>query len=212
MRPRGACNTRQRILQAAETAFGNDGYGGTRLHQVAERVGVQKASLFHYFASKEDLYRAVLEEQIDEFGEAVGRVLDGDGEPLDKIQALLALYVEMVVSRPARTKILLRQSLGDAPPGFEPSDASEQLLRLVAGLVAREQQAKGLTPIDPMALVLGVVGMVAFFFTSGPVLSPSWFEGQDPTNMRGRIERHVNEVVARCLSGTSDVARPPAAS
>lgn len=210
MRPQGPRNTRQRILQAAETAFGNDGYGGTRLHQIAERVGVQKASLFHYFASKEDLYRAVLDEGTGEMGEVVQRVLDSEGEPLDKIRALLGVCIDMVVTQPERTKIQLRQSLGDAPPGFQPTDASERILCLVADLVASEQRAKGLSPIDPFAFVLGLVGMVAFFFTSGPVAAPSWFGAQDAASMRDRIERHVNEVMERCLHGQSCAAKPSA--
>ncbi len=210
MRPQGPRNTRQRILEAAETAFGNEGYSGTRLHHIAERVGVQKASLFHYFTSKEHLYCAVLDEGAGQAEEIVKHVLESEGEPIDKIRALLRVCIDMVVTYPERTKIQLRQSLGDAPPGFQPTDASERMLCLVADLVASDELAKSLSPIDPFAFVLGLMGMVAFFFTSGPVVAPSWFGQQDAASVRDRIERHVNEVMERCLDGQSHAAKSSA--
>ena len=106
----------------------------------------------------------------------------------------------MVAAHPQRTRILLRQSLGDAPDGYEPPD-SERLLRLVVAFIAAGQDAKVFAPIDPMALVLSVIGMVAFFFTSAPVIAPSWLRHpQDPVSVE-RIKRHVFEVVERCLEG-----------
>ena len=58
-------DTRQRILEVAETQFGAKGYSGTHLQSIAEEVGVQKTALYYYFASKEALYVAVLEQMLE---------------------------------------------------------------------------------------------------------------------------------------------------
>lgn len=203
--------TRERILEVAEASLGERGYEGTRLHQIAHAVGIQKASLFHYFPSKEHLYRAVLNEGFGYTEQTIRRVLETEDAPLDKIRALLTAYVKMVAEHPQRTKILLRQSLGDGPPGFEAADA-ERLLQLVTGFVSDAQRARIFAPIDPLALVLGVVGMVAFFFTSGPVLAPNWLS--DPCSPAGveQLTRHVIDVVERCLvAGDSDAVPKQAA-
>ena len=123
--------TRERILDVAETSLGEHGYHGTRLHDIARHVGIQKASLFHYFASKEELYRAVLEEGFGETEQIIKDVLESPGSPVEKIRTLVEAYVDMVAAHPERTKILLRQSLGDAPVGYEPPD-SQRLLDIVA--------------------------------------------------------------------------------
>lgn len=208
--------TRERILEVAETALGEHGYQGTRLHEVARHVGIQKASLFHYFPSKEHLYRAVLEEGFGHTEQTIRRVLDAESTPLEKVRALLAAYVQMVAAHPQRTKILLRQSLGDAPPGFQAADA-ERLLHLVADFIAEAQRARIFAAVDPLALVLGVVGMVAFFFTSAPVLAPTWLRAPYSPASVERVTQHVIAVVERCLTtGTpldlSGTVLAPAAS
>ena len=198
-------NTRERIIEVAALSFAACGYHGTRLHHIADRVGVQKASLFHYFPSKERLYSAVLEHAFGETERTIRTILEGGSSPLEKIPALVNAYVELVAAQPQRAKILLRHSLGDAPVTARMPD-SQGLLGLVVKCVADGQRAKLFAPIDPLALVLGVVGMVAFFFTSAPVLAPAWYAEPSVEQVR----RHVTDIVQRCLaiSGGANVTRP----
>ena len=196
----GERGTRERILEVAEEFLGERGYDGTPLHLIAERVGIQKASLFHYFPSKEDLYHAVLDAGAGETEQTIAQVLKMQGDPLEKVRLLVAAYVDGVAAHPQRTKIFLRQSLGDAPDGAPPRANTHRLLEAVVGFIRDGQQARVFAPIDPVALVLGVVGMVAFFFTSAPALAPFWLG--DPCSAAGleRVKRHVVDVVERCLT------------
>jgi AcrR family transcriptional regulator len=198
--------TRERILEVAEAFLGERGYNGTRLHLIAQRVGIQKASLFHYFPSKEQLYRAVVQEGFGETEHTIKRVLESEGKPLEKICALVEAYVEMVAAHPERTKILLRQSLGDAPSGYQPLPESEHLLNMVATFVAEGQREDVFREIDPVGAVLGVMGVVAFFFTSGPVIAPQWC-GEPLSRVHvDRIKRLVVQMVQRSLTVDPSVA------
>ena len=200
--------TRERILEVAEAFLGERGYDGTRLHLIAQRVGIQKASLFHYFPSKEHLYRAVLEEGFGETQQTLRRVLESEGTPFEKVRALIASYVDMVAAHPERTKILLRQSLGDAPDSEPHPDSQPQhLLEMVVRFIADGQRAHVFAEIDPAAVVLSVVAMVAFFFTSAPVLAPKWCGEPLSKESVDRVKQYVVEVVQRCL-----VIRPAPAS
>ena len=201
--------TRDRILIAAEAVLGECGYHGTRLHDIAGRVGIRKASLFHYFQSKEDLHRAVLEEWFGEIERVIRTaLLEGEGTPLEKVHSLTETYVDIVMSHPDRTKILLRQSLGDAPASHWPQEP-QRLLRIVSDFIAEGQKAKMLAPADPHALVVSVVAMVAFFSSSAPVLVPQWFG--DPFNAESiqRVKRHVVELIDRCLAVESQPRPAP---
>jgi AcrR family transcriptional regulator len=199
--------TRERILEVAEAFLGERGYDGTRLHLIAQRVGIQKASLFHYFPSKEHLYRAVVQEGFGQTEQTIKRVLGSEGAPLDKICALVEAYVDMVAAHPERTKIWLRQSLGDAPDGYQPLPESQHLLDMVASFVAEGQKAHVFVDIDPVGAVLGVVGMVAFFFASGPVLAPQWCGETSNSANVDRIKRLVVQVVRRSLTAGLPAAR-----
>jgi AcrR family transcriptional regulator len=84
----GQRDTRQRILDVALELFINQGYDGTSLRQIAERLGVTKAALYYHFASKEDLLLA-LHMRLHEFGkEALDR--------MDKGPVTLELWAEVL--------------------------------------------------------------------------------------------------------------------
>ncbi|MFD4958753.1 TetR/AcrR family transcriptional regulator [Microbacterium sp. NPDC058389] len=54
---------RAQILEGAIALFAREGYGDTSLRDIAERVGVSKSTLLHYYGTKEELLSAVLSER-----------------------------------------------------------------------------------------------------------------------------------------------------
>ena len=61
-RIRDADATKARILEAAKAEFARLGLGGARVDEIAERAKANKRMIYHYFGSKEELFRVVLEE------------------------------------------------------------------------------------------------------------------------------------------------------
>ena len=53
--------TRKRILAAATVEFARKGLGGARVDEIALRSKSNKRMIYHYFGSKEQLFKAVLE-------------------------------------------------------------------------------------------------------------------------------------------------------
>lgn len=78
--------TRQRILQAAQQEFAEYGPAGARVDQVAQRASVNKRMIYHYFDSKDGLFRAVLRSVLED---ALAEV-ESDGGDLAQHLALLA--------------------------------------------------------------------------------------------------------------------------
>jgi AcrR family transcriptional regulator len=71
-----AASTRERILDVALDLFTDQGYDGTSLREIAERLGLTKAALYYHFASKEDILMA-LHMRLHEFGkEAIASLGD----------------------------------------------------------------------------------------------------------------------------------------
>ena len=60
-RMRDAGATRARIMEAAKTQFAKHGLDGARVDEIAAKADVNKRMIYHYFGSKEALFREVLE-------------------------------------------------------------------------------------------------------------------------------------------------------
>jgi AcrR family transcriptional regulator len=58
----GGRETRARIQEVALELFTEQGYDKTSLREIAERLAVTKAALYYHFKSKEDIFRAILDD------------------------------------------------------------------------------------------------------------------------------------------------------
>ena len=66
--------TRERILDVASELFVEQGYDGTSLREIAERLGFTKAALYYHFPSKDEILRALLEPFDELIDELLGRL------------------------------------------------------------------------------------------------------------------------------------------
>ncbi|GAA3930705.1 TetR/AcrR family transcriptional regulator [Actinomadura viridis] len=79
--------TRQELLRVSRLLFADRGYGAVSLSEIVEAAGVTKGALYHLFASKADLFRAVLEQVQREVGETVARTADAHDDPWTRLTA-----------------------------------------------------------------------------------------------------------------------------
>ncbi|MFT4286956.1 TetR/AcrR family transcriptional regulator [Nocardioides sp.] len=78
-RPRGRDSSRADILDAARDAFSRTGYDGTSVRTIAVRVGVDPSTVLHFFATKEGLFRAVIETVAPALQPVVDALREGAG-------------------------------------------------------------------------------------------------------------------------------------
>ena len=102
------------ILTAAEKVFAEAGFGGATMQLIADMAGLPKANLHYYFATKEDLYRRVVQEIFEIWLDAAAS-FDAASTPAEGIGA----YVEakMAISRrhPHGSKVWAAEVMQGAP-------------------------------------------------------------------------------------------------
>ncbi len=201
--------TRAAVLTAAEEIFSEKGFAAARLEDIAQRVGVRRASLVYYFRDKRELYDAVLDSI---FGDAARRyeAALATAAPLpQRVEAVIETWVNFVAERPAVARILLRETAE-----FVPTE-NRALARHAAAPIAavaravREGQRAGLfQPIDPAHFIITVVGATVFFVTATPALMPEW-----PFNPLSAEQLHTLRLevlaIARRLLGIDETAATP---
>lgn len=95
-------STRQRIIDAALDLFGSRGVGAVSLDEIARTVGVRKQTVLYWFASKDDLIDAVLEEAARSLVVVIdAAVRAAPDDPLARIDAVVVAVFRPAVRRPA---------------------------------------------------------------------------------------------------------------
>ena len=65
-------STKDRILEEALTLFAENGYDGTGVEQIAEKVGIKAPSLYKHFKGKEDIMTALIDSAEERYEESFG--------------------------------------------------------------------------------------------------------------------------------------------
>lgn len=81
--------TRESILQAAIAEFVQSGLSGARVDSIAERTQTSKRMIYYYFASKDQLYQAVLEKLYGDIRNTENKLHLGELTPVEAIRRLV---------------------------------------------------------------------------------------------------------------------------
>ncbi len=90
--PKGR-RTRARLLEAGKAVFERDGFLQARISDIAAEAGVSHGSFYHYFGTKEELFREVAEEVEVRLISMDDIALDEDAGPIDRIRAANRSYL-----------------------------------------------------------------------------------------------------------------------
>ncbi|HXA48313.1 MAG TPA: TetR/AcrR family transcriptional regulator [Burkholderiaceae bacterium] len=103
----------QELLAAALDLFVERGYAATRLDDVASRAGVSKGTLYLYFTNKEDLFKAVIKENlVPVLGEAEQMIDQYQGHSTDLLKELIMTWWERIgdTQLSGITKLMMAES------------------------------------------------------------------------------------------------------
>jgi AcrR family transcriptional regulator len=99
------------IVEAAGRLFGEHGYDGTRLDDVARAAGVTKPILYRHFADKTALYLALLARHRDDLG-SFARAVPATGTMQERVRAVLVVWVAYVADHAYAWRMLFRDRGG----------------------------------------------------------------------------------------------------
>ncbi|MDC8759537.1 TetR/AcrR family transcriptional regulator [Janthinobacterium fluminis] len=149
----------QELLAAALALFVERGFASTRLEDVAKRAGVSKGTLYLYFENKEELFKAVVRENIvHAIGEAEGG-LATDESSVNLLRSILMAWWEKVGSSSSGglTKLMMTES-GNFPElaVFYNEEVVARGNALVARIIERGVARGEFRPVDA-ALVTNIL-------------------------------------------------------
>jgi AcrR family transcriptional regulator len=99
---------RDELTRIAARLFAERGYQGTSIADLADALGVQKPSLYHHIASKEELLWAVAQEGAEAFHAALDRV-PGDVSSVERIRLALREHLAVVATQLDVATVFVRE-------------------------------------------------------------------------------------------------------
>jgi TetR/AcrR family transcriptional regulator len=170
--------SKEKILEAAIEVFAEKGRFGARMEGIASRAGVNKAMLYYYYTSRDNLYREVLRSilagNFKRIFAPLRRSSYRKADPAEEVRRLSKAYFRVFSRNPSHTRILIEALAG------EPSVIREIVHQLKAEpdivdpdlvlRILREGVARGdFRNIEPRQIVISLIGMNLIYFLAGPV-------------------------------------------
>jgi TetR/AcrR family transcriptional regulator len=200
---RNPAATRKKLLTAARREFADSGLAGARVDDIADRAGVNKQLVYHYFGDKDALYLAVLEWVYEEI-RSHERELNLEGLPPERaIRKLIESSFNHLAAHPDFIVLLNDENRGGARHvrGSRRLEAMHSPLVSMVSKILKEGVRTGAfrRGINPLHLYISIAGLSYFFFSNTPTLSAIF--GKDlasPAAKRAR-RKHVVDLVLQAL-------------
>ena len=163
--------TRELILQAAETEFANRGFARARLEDIAEPVGITRAAIIYHFGDKQALYAAVLKATFTALAERIRAALEADAPHAERVERLIGAWVDYAAERPTLARLFMRE-VADSPRELAPElrQLVDPMFSVVTEGIENGQNDGAFRKVDPVLVVSILAGATMWFVTDAPLL------------------------------------------
>lgn len=193
--------TEQRILDAARRVFTRRGTAGARMQEIAAEAGVNQALLHYYFRSKERLSIAVFQQMASTLFPALIQTLGSDVTIEQKIDAIVALYLENLSKNPFLPGYIISElhhhpdripHMLATATGIDPSKMLAQVFAKLGQQIDSQVRAGRMRPIAPQQFAANLISLCVFPFAARPMLSMAF--GLDDAGFAHFIEQRRREL------------------
>jgi TetR/AcrR family transcriptional regulator len=188
------------MLEAAERVFAEQGFAGATTAAIARSAGVPKANLHYYFATKEGLYRAVIERVLNAWLNAASS-FDTSEDACEALSAYICAKMDLARAMPLASRIWSAEIMRGAPiiQDFLDTTLSQWVAKREAA-VRRWIAAGKLKPIEPKVLFYMIWATTQQYANAAHEMAT--LNGGEPLD-DAAFERAKRQVIATILGGVA---------
>lgn len=171
-------NTEEKIVQAAEKVFIENGMAGARMQQIANEAGINKALLHYYYRSKEKLFSIVFRTAIRALIPNVIQAYKNDtGDFFSKIRNFVGGYLSIIEKHPHIPGFVLHEL------NHRPEELTNMLQELELDIdfiikdIENEISKGTIKPIAPEDLIINIISLCIFPVVAKPMVTGIFFKG-----------------------------------
>jgi AcrR family transcriptional regulator len=200
-KPAQAETTKPKILRAASREFAAKGFASARIDRIAEESACNKAMIYYFFKSKEDLYLAVLEEAYAEMRARESDLDLGTDPPVQALRRLVEFKFDYVGSHPLLIGLLSGENVSgehylrrSAPLPYTHSPLIPMLSDLLERGGADGSFRAG---IDPIQLYITIASLTYFYFSNAAILAFAYGREMIGEEAHRQRREHAVDVILR---------------
>ncbi len=155
--------TRAAILAAAEQEFARHGLESARTEEIAERSGVTKGMIYHYFGSKEKLYEAALEQVFAPLLISFQQFAAPETAPAEALEGIVRRILELTARKPGVPAMLFFEIIQNRGAYYE-KIGFPSLYHVLAAILERGCEQRVFKPLDAWHTAINIVGACCFYY------------------------------------------------
>jgi len=194
--------TEEKILAAAQSVFIRKGMDGTRMKEIADEAGINKALLHYYFRSKQKLFEAIFNKAFAQILPDIINMVDSEKTFIEKLNIFIDNYFDLLMKNPFLPGFIIKEINRDSDlivsvfkkQGINPSIFLE---------VAKQEMEKGkIRKMDPRELIINILAMCIFPFAARPLIEIIFFNNDEKAYQDFLIQRknNVKEFVLKSIN------------
>jgi TetR/AcrR family transcriptional regulator len=201
-------DSKEKIIDTAIEVFAEKGKFGTRMEEIAALAGVNKAMVYYYFSTKENLYKEVIQKiQAAHFTFITNKIeyiASHYSSPKDKLVESIKAHFEAVSKNTNYTKILIG-ALVNNPEYIHQAmenllkESHAKLHKFLDTILKEGIDAKLFRDIDPLQTQISIMGINLIFFIGKPIGTAIL---DCPCEEESKfLEQRINSVIDLILNG-----------
>ena len=189
------------IVAAALEVFAEKGFAAAKLDEIAKRAGVSKGALYLYYETKEDLFRAVVQETVGPNVAQVQQAVAAADLPFEQLVRMMLTRIAAMLATERRVGAVAKVVIGESRNFPELARIWKETVllpgvTLLTGLIARAQSRGEVREGDPRLYAFGFMGPV--------LLSLIWREtfvpvGAEPIDTEALVAQHLDALLEGML-------------
>lgn len=189
----------QEIVQAAIELFHHQGFHATSMQDLADAVGLQKGSLYHYISSKEDLLVSIIQEALGQYNAGLVEI-KGLALPVrERLELAVRHHLKGIAENLGMLTIFLRESYALRPEQQEAIMAeSHRYNRMFEDLFAEGVRTGEMRNLDPKLATRVTLGACNWLYR--------WYRPDGPLSVEQMGDFFISVLFGGIVAGSPALA------
>ena len=193
--------TKIKLIKNAKNLFAKRGFYGVSLASIAEKTGVTKQALLHYFRNKENLYGEVLDDISNSLNSIVTSSVNESNDPKLQLMLIFDALLKKSLAEKEETMLLMREILDNK----NRSNSSQKwylkdFLKSLTLILSKTPNWENASEAEMLSSIYMLLGSIEYSVISEPTLNSiygkktySSFKNNLPLSLRNMVLITVNQ-------------------